>query len=122
MKSQAKNKEISQPLSLTLTTWQRVMITKIIGQLRGPLNVLREGMKLLDALELSAEDKATVGYVELPGGSARWEDVEHTWQIEVEANLMPLLRNQVQDWPDWPLAMLGQVEDFLAQLEPAKEV
>lgn len=48
-----------------------------------PLATIRKGMKAMDALEMSEEEKAQVGFYQTPEG-AGWEDSEHIFLVEIK--------------------------------------
>jgi len=104
-------------MKLELTTWQRVIVISILNALRGPVAIVRKAGKLLDILDLSQEEKADIGLVELAPGSFQWKDAGRTWEMEIaDRELAAFLKQQVQAFQDWPVARRADVEDLLAQL------
>lgn len=69
-------------MKLTLNTWERMYLLQLISGMRNvPLASIRKGIKAMDALEMSEEEKATVGYQQTPEGAA-WQDPDHQFVID----------------------------------------
>ena len=104
-------------MKLQLTTWQRIVLYQIVGQLRGPVSLVRTASKLLDVLEMSEADRTEVGYRELPNGAATWRDPERRLEIEnADREAAALLRRTVEQHQEWPAGQARQVLDLAEQL------
>lgn len=103
-------------MTLTLNTWQRIILVRIVEGMRGTVGQLRQGMRLLDALELSDEEKAQVGYQE-NGNAAYWDDTERRWSVTIERDEdAQLLRRLVEQFDGWPQDNAELVFDLVEQL------
>lgn len=71
-------------VELELTTWQRIALSVSIEGLPGrlPIGVVRSGFKLVDILELTAEEKRKVKFVPLSDGRVRFEN-NAVWPLEL---------------------------------------
>ena len=96
-------------MELELNTWQRLMCIQALNARTGHISMLRKALKLLDTLELSEEERAAVGYVELPDGTRRWVDTERRWPLEiVDRDLTDFLRQSVRQFAGWPVDQAAQ--------------
>lgn len=102
-------------MKLELNTWQRVMLFTVIGQLRGNVRLLREAMRVLDILEMSAEDKKVVGYVEVPTG-VQWTDTEHLFPLEFDQESITFIKQAVEGYQQWPAHQAMLVFDLYERL------
>lgn len=104
-------------MELQLTTWERIALIQAVGNLRGPVSLVRNAGKLLDILELSDADIRTVGLVAVSGGGLRWNDQEREWPLTVpDGNLVILLKQTVQGFDQWGPGDLARIEGLLAKL------
>jgi len=88
---------------MELNTWQRFMLSQIVGGLRGDIQTVRTGLKLLEILELSDSEKQQVGFVEDKTG-AHWEDTEYRFELEIkDENLVAFLRTKATEFQGWPV-------------------
>jgi len=88
-------------MELVLTTWERVMLCTVMNSQRGDVGVMRKASKLLDVLELSAEERSAIGYVE-SGRGAAWQDDSVSYHIAIpDGNLAVFLVDRVKDYQDW---------------------
>jgi len=68
-------------------------------------------------LEMSEEDRAAVGFVALPDGSARWEDTARRFEVEIaDKEASELVRRVVKEHKDWPASMGREVLDLAEQV------
>jgi len=104
-----------------LTTWERVMLLNVLGEARGNLATLRRAGKAMDALELSDEDQAEVGFqtVATPQGEVRyqWLDQAHTFTVEIaDPEAVAIVKQSAASYEDWSVADLARVEALLVKL------
>ena len=104
-------------MSITLNTYERVTLSQWLGSgsLKGDINQLRNIMALMDKLELTKEEQASVGLVQ-HGGTFIWRDSERTFDIEVTPEELAVLRRALEsEWAATPatLDMLEKLEDML---------
>lgn len=64
---------------IKMNTWQRLVIFNIVGKLQGDAKLVRKAGKLLDTLELSDDEKNTIGLKENKGEDG---SVVSTWNEE----------------------------------------
>lgn len=104
-------------MKLQLTTWQRVILVEIIAALRGPVMLVRNGMRLLDILEISEEEGQQVGLTVQGNNQLRWTNAEHRWPIEIaDRELAAFLRRTVQSYEHWPVNRAADVIDLVDQM------
>jgi len=104
-------------MRLELTTWQRLVLYQIVGALEGPVSLVRTASKVLDVLQMSEAERAEVGYRELPGSGAAWQDPERRWEIEIaDREAAALLKRTVKGYDKWPAGQAAQVLDLAEQL------
>ena len=101
--------------TLDLTVFERIKLLEWLGQQQGDLAAIRRALPVLDALELSEQERREVEFVEHPGGRMTWKDADRTFTIELEDAqfdvLTPALRAQ------WPMAR--PILEMLEKLESA---
>ena len=91
-------------MQLTLNTWQRITLLQVVNGVKGDLRTVRKALRAIDVLELSAEDRETVGLAEHPNGAVTWTDSVHRFELEVPDELVAWLREQVEAKADWPVS------------------
>jgi hypothetical protein len=116
-------------ITLELTAWERLQLSGwAAGNVRGDLDVQRHGMRLLDVLELSEEEKEAAGWHEIrhprcpmcrrEGGiEIALENPETVFVLSFEDGDAALLRPAIA-W-DWPLDRQGRVLALLEKLRTA---
>lgn len=103
-------------MKLEINTWQRVMLTAVVGQLRGNVHLLRKAIKVLDILEMTDEEKQAIGYTELSTG-ARWDDTERRFPLEFDQEAITLIQQAIERFEGWPAEQAALVFDLCQQLE-----
>lgn len=91
--------------TIKLTTWERIVIaTNLIGamQVSDP-RTMRKASKILDAVELSEEERETIHLVMDVNGVAYWDDSDkiesQLWEINLGPDELALLKQQAQTPP-----------------------
>ncbi len=78
-------------MKLTVNVWERVRLLAMVRGVRdADLGTIRLGTKALDALELTDEERAVVGYYATPQG-AGWEDGDHQFVIELDEDVFGMV-------------------------------
>lgn len=91
-----------------LTTWDRMMISQVIGALRGDVRMVRKAGKILDAVEMT-EDEKLFANVRQEGGMLAWDNVDYEWPIEInDPDSLALLKEKLSA-NDWMGAQYKQV-------------
>ena len=111
-------------LKLELTTWQRIMAVQALNAQAGHISTIRKALKLLEILELNAEERSAVRLVEGPDGAVSWEDTARRFELEIaDRELAAHLKRAVGAYGQWPVNQARQVADLFEQLgieeEPA---
>jgi hypothetical protein len=108
-------------MTWTLTTWERERLQQLIAQLQGTnLATVRKGMRALDALELTDEEKDLVGYQQTSRG-VQWRDTDHEFEVEIAdreaAHLVARVledhvrqKNKGEDWSMGDMMLLALCE------------
>lgn len=99
---------------LNLNTWQRLMLRALVATTHGDLRKIRQGLKALDVLELTPEEREAVGLVDHPDGGSTWTEAGHRFELEFSDEAIELLRELVAAKDDWP--MTRDVVDLCEQL------
>jgi hypothetical protein len=103
-------------MNLNLTTWQRLQLLMLVNGVRGDLRTVRKALKLIDVLEMSAEERQEVGLQATPGGFT-WNVQDKCWELEIgDSNLLAFLKEQVEGRKDWPAAAGKEVLNLSEQL------
>lgn len=102
---------------MKLDTWERVMLTEIIGSMRGDyVTITHKAGKLLDLLELTEDEKKEIGFVRFDNGNVVWQG-DKEWEIEIkDGNLLALLNQQVSLFTDWRRIDKDRVKQLRAKL------
>lgn len=99
---------------LNCNTWQRLMLRALVATTHGDLRKIRQGLKALDVLELTPEEREAVGLVDHPDGGATWTEAGHRFELEFSDEAIELLRELVAAKDDWPMSR--DVVDLCEQL------
>lgn len=110
---------------LSLTTWERVQLSRLVGQLRGNVALLRKAGRVLDAVELSEAEQEAVGFntIVRPDGSvsAQWRDAAREFEVEIaDREAAMLLRRTFQQCEDWRVADRALVEALAEKIEASQ--
>lgn len=99
---------------VNLTTWQRTMLSQIVGEQGGTVEVIANYMPILLKLQLSDADKVLVGWHINPSGNATWspEKTDTNWDIEFTLEEMRLLKQAVSRYGGWLAANGEQIKDL----------
>lgn len=104
-------------MKLNLTTWQRIMAVQALNAQAGHISLIRKALKLLDILELSAEEAQAVKLRELPEGGFGWEDLDRRFELEVkDRELASHLGRAVRAYDRWPVGQAKAIVDLFTQL------
>jgi hypothetical protein len=105
-------------MKLLLTTWQRVMLSTVVGNMQGDVRLMHTAIKAMDALELTTEEIQAVGFSILPDGQPQWKNAEHRFELEFEdAKIVNLLKQGVASFKGWPFFNYQQVLNLCEQLD-----
>lgn len=110
---------------MKLDTWERVMLTEIIGNMRGDyVTITHKAGKLLDLIELTEDEKKEIGFVRFGNGNVVWQG-DKEWEIEIkDRNLLALLNQQVSLFTGWQRMDKDRVKHLREKLgipEPPSE-
>jgi len=100
--------------NVTLTTWERIKLSNVLGGLSGlNLAMLRKASKLLDKVELSESQKEEIEFMEStrPNGTIQftWKEIKD-WDLEFDKEELALLSNAVEQFNGWSVAEYEQAE------------
>lgn len=82
---------------MEFTTWERVQLVAIVGGITGSAAQIRLAGRLLDVLEFTEAEAASVGLVQSAAGLA-WSDADKVWPLELPAGATGLMRKAAQDY------------------------
>lgn len=108
---------------MRLTVYQREILRMEAGAVRGDCATTRKGIKVLDTVELSREERERVGYVVTAQGT-RWDDAEYRAEVvigDIEAAELAvrLIRERIiamEMAERWDVAALREMLDLAEQM------
>lgn len=104
----------------TLTTWERAKLITVLGNLSGlNLTLLRKANGLLDQVELSQEEKESIGWKQnlRPNGNLEFSwTVGKEWVLEFDEEEMQILRHAFNQFKGWTVFEYDQVEELANKL------
>lgn len=102
---------------LVLDVWERITLIDIMGQIRGDLRLLRKAGKVLDALEMTDEEKEEVGLREPRPGVFGWDDEDAAFTIRIrDKEAAGLLKRTVEQYQGFTARERERVEKLCAAL------
>jgi|GEM_PF-2661478 len=87
---------MADKVTISLSTWDRITLTNIVGAGGGNRAMFRQAMKALDLLELSPEEGAEVGLQTLGPNRVVWRDVLKEWKIEFPQERLAFIQMALQ--------------------------
>ncbi len=100
---------------LSLSTWERITLINLLGAVQPNLAGFRKGMRALDLLELSPEEKTQVGLQTLAPGRLAWRDVTKEWEIEFSQETLSFIK-MVLKAPEAKLPLVRETDVLLKKL------
>lgn len=89
-------------MKIVLNTWERVQLMLIVSGGRGTFGQVELGLKALETLRLTDEEKAAVGYIDLGAGQIAWTSgQEHG--LEFNDDVWRLVQALTQGYQAWPM-------------------
>ena len=105
-------------MKLSLTTWQRVMLSTVVGNMRGDVRLMRKAMQAMDVLELTPEEIEEVNFRIMPNGQPAWNNTDLRFDIEIEdASIGALMKQGVEGFDAWPFFNYREVLDLCEQMD-----
>lgn len=105
---------------MNLTTWERSKLINVLGNLSGlNLSLLRKANALLDKVELSQEEKQSIGWKQnlRPNGNLTFSwTVEKDWDMELDEEELQILRHAFNQFNGWTVFEYDQVEQLANKL------
>ncbi len=86
---------------LEVNAWERVQLIVVVGSQRGSVEFVARCLELRSILVPSAAEKAEIGFVDLPDGSARWRDGKYEFTLQFEEVQWHLLTRLVNEFEGW---------------------
>lgn len=108
-------------LTATLNVWERMAIFNVVAQQQGDRRTMRKVDALLDLVDLTADEKKKVGWVEGVEGSYHWTDTEYVIEVDFkDANLVAVLHTwlNANAWRGIDAKKVLQLFDKLKVPEP----
>ena len=104
----------------SLTTWERAKLLNALGKLSGlNLAMLRKANKLLDRIELTQEEKESIGWRQnmKPNGTVEFSwTVSKNWDMEFDEEELQLLRYAFNQFDGWVVFEYEKVEELANKL------
>jgi hypothetical protein len=102
-------------MKFQLTTWDRISLVRVIEQQSGDMKFVRQAGRVLDALELTAEEQHAVGMSGDGQGTVTWKDTAHVWEIELQDRDTQFVRDLAQRhaWPGVAVRLVSALAERL---------
>ena len=84
--------EKQDKVGIVLNCWERITLTSIIGNIRGNVMSYRKASKVLDLLELSAEERSQVELRAIAPNQFTWNDRKKEWEIFFSEELFDFIK------------------------------
>jgi hypothetical protein len=85
-----------------LTTWDRLTISGLVGQLRGDAALMHKAIKVFDAVDLTEEENAEINMRQIGPNAIQWDQPDRKWEIEIKdkeaANLIVRVVKENTTW------------------------
>jgi len=88
--------------TISVDTWERVQLTLIVSGGRGTFGQVELGLKALEKLRLTDEEKVQAGYIELAPGQLAWTNGQK-YELEFEDNVWQLVQALTSGYQAWPM-------------------
>jgi len=89
--------------TVTLNVWDRAHLIAVVRTQAGDLEHIRKWLKVLEALSLSEKERLESEYIELPNGQVAWKRGEIEKEIELEDELLGMLKEAAVKFGQWPI-------------------
>ena len=100
---------------LTLTTWERLTLATIVGEVTGAVSRIRIAGRILDVVEFSPAEVESIGLT-ADGGSVRWTDTRD-WSIELNQEGAAFAAATLNEWSGFRAADRKLVLALVEKLE-----
>lgn len=88
--------------TISIDTWERVQLTLIVSGGRGTFGQVELGLRALEILRLTDEEKAAIGYIELRPGQLAWVS-EQEYELEFDDDVWRLMQTLTSGYQTWPM-------------------
>lgn len=93
-----------------LTTWDRLTISGLVGQLRGDAALMYKAIKVFDAVDLTEEENAEINMRQVGPSAIQWDDPDRKWEIEIrDREAANLVIRVVKENTTWSAAKAREV-------------
>lgn len=86
---------------ITLSNWERLWLTIIVGSGQGTIAQIRLGNKALDMLEMTNEEKTGVGWQAISLSQFTWQK-ERDWELSFDDDVWQLVQAYAAQFQRWP--------------------
>lgn len=103
-------------MKYSLTIWERITLTDILGTQRGAAAEYRKACKLLDLIELTEAEGKKVDLVIFPDGRVSFDPTQEGDPIEIDVadgNLDTFLKTVLRNKGDWMAAHRKMIDPLL---------
>jgi hypothetical protein len=106
-------------MKVNLTTWQRTMLSQIVGEMGGNIRAVVEGSSLFLKLGLTDEEKQKVGWHINEAGNAAWNPNmgDLRWEMEFTPEEYRFLKQAILGYQSWLVGNHEQVVDLFRELQ-----
>jgi hypothetical protein len=70
-------------MKLSLNTWERLMLIRIVGSLTGDARLYHKTNKILDVIEMTQKELMEIEFRQ-EGDDLKWDDVSRLWELEIK--------------------------------------
>jgi hypothetical protein len=93
-----------------LTTWDRLTISGLVGQLRGDAALMHKAIKVFDAVDLTEEENKEINMRQIGPNAIQWDQPDRRWEIEIkDREAASLVLKVVRENSSWPAAKAREV-------------
>lgn len=111
---------------VTLSVWQRLYLSSVLGQGRGSVNTIRKAFKVLDVIEITPAEKEKLGW-EQRGDRVKWNDevaADMAQAFTFDGNLYVFLQAELRKIDvseGFPMDAAAEVVDLADQFHLGEE-
>ena len=90
-------------MKMTLDVWERLMLNIVVGEVSGTVATMRTALKVLDVIEMTAEEDAEVGLQRSAAGELKWKpNATVTYDLEIkDKEAVYLLKKAFEQYEGW---------------------
>ena len=104
-------------MKLELSTWDRIYLPIIVGQLKGNVAFVEKCIDAMKLFRLSEDEQKLVGLVQHDNGSIEWADKATVWKMEVDDVTLGIVASAVGAYEGWSVPEIESAKELIRKLE-----